>query len=93
MNNLQHREMTVEIKGTSTVSKEDAVNTAFRNLRSEIAKKDNSMIVYMKPIAVTVKELDEQEYTEKFLFLFMPRQKSRVSVTLAVTVEYEALEI
>lgn len=95
MNNncLRHREMTVEISGTSLTSKEDAVNTAFRNLRGQIAKADNSLIVYMKPVAVTVKKLDVEEYTERFLFLFMPKQKQKVKVTLAVTVEYEALEL
>lgn len=85
--------MTVEISGTSITSKDDAVNAAFRNLRGEIAKKDNCQIVYMKPTAVSVKELESQEYTDHFLFFFMPKKKEKVRVTLAVTVEYEALEI
>ncbi|MBQ1477277.1 MAG: DUF4312 family protein [Erysipelotrichaceae bacterium] len=92
-NSLTHKEMLVEIKGVSRTSKEDAVNAAFRNLRAEIAKKDNCLIVYMKPTAVYVKELQTEEYTEKFLFFFMPRKKENVKVTLEVAVEYEALEI
>ena len=92
-NCLKHKEMTVEISGVSNRSKEEAVNAAFQNLRAEVAKVDNCLIVYMKPTAVSVKKLESEEYTEKFLFLFMPRQRERVKVTLAVTVEYEALEI
>lgn len=92
-NCLKHKELTVEIKGVSLNSKEDAINAAFRNLRSEVAKVDKSLIVYMKPLAVTVNELEVEDYTEKFLFVFMPRKKQRVKITLAVTVEYEALEI
>ena len=92
-NDLTHKTMTVEISGVSNKSKEEAINTAFQNLRSEIAKKDNCLIVYMKPVAVSVKELESEEYTERFLFLFMPRKREKVKVTLAVTVEYEALEI
>lgn len=85
--------MTVEVHGISTKSKEDAINNAFQNLRTEIAKNDNELIIYMKPIAVSVKDLQVEEYTERFLFLFWPRKKERVNLNLTVTVEYEALSI
>ncbi len=86
-------ELVVETRGVSKKSKEDAVNNAFNNLRSEISKREKSLIIYMKPTAVSVRELKTEEYTERFLFIFMPRKKERVNLTLIVTVEYEALDL
>jgi uncharacterized protein (TIGR03578 family) len=83
----------VEIRGVSNKSREDAINNAFHNLRGEIAKVDNRLIIYMKPVAVYLKEEKIQKYTERFLFLFMPREKEKVDLTLRVTVECEFLNI
>lgn len=92
-NIVKNKTLTVEIRGVSNTSREDAINNAFRNLRAAIAEKDNDLIIYMRPVAVSIKDLQTEEYTERFLFLFMPRQRERVVMTLSVTVEYEALEL
>lgn len=92
-NIVKNKTLTVEIRGVSNTSREDAINNAFRNLRAAIAEKDNDLIIYMRPVAVSIKDLQTEEYTERFLFLFMPRQRERVVMTLTVTVEYEALEL
>lgn len=92
-NIVRNGTLIVETRGVSKKSKEDAINNAFSNLRSEISKRENSLIIYMKPTAVSVKEIKTEDYTERFLFFFMPRKKERVDLTLTVTVEYEALEL
>ncbi len=92
-NCLVNRTLTVEITGVSTKSKEDAINQAFGNLRAEVSKVYQDLIVYMKPLGVQVKNIEEYEYTERFLFIFWPRKRARVKITLVVTVEVSLLQV
>ena len=92
-NCLTSRTLTVEITGISLKDKADAINKAFGNLQAEVSKHIQDLIVYMKPIGVTVKEIQSQEYTERFLFVFLPRKKEKVRITLSVTVEVASLAI
>ena len=49
---LRQKTVVVEISGVSNKSKDDAVTTAFKNLKSEIAKTVPELIVYMRPVEV-----------------------------------------
>lgn len=90
---LRQRTVTVEITGVSTKSKDDAVTTAFKNLKSEIAKTVPELIVYMRPVEVELVEMKKEEYTEKFLMVFMPREREKVKLTLRVRVDVSYLTI
>lgn len=92
-NSLVTQEVVVHVSGTSIQSKEDALNTAFRNIRGEIAKKVEGYIISAIPKAVEVEKMETQEYTQRFLFLFMPKKKEKVVLQLAVTVEVSTLDI
>lgn len=92
-NILHNRTLTIEITGVSSKSKEEAVNTAFRNLKAEVSKVVTDLIVYMKPLEVELKGLESEEYTERFLFIFMPRKHEKVKITLSVKVEIATLSI
>lgn len=92
-NSLFTRELNVTVSGASTESKEDAVNTAFHNIRAEVAKQEDGIIIGIKPVNVHVIKLESIPYNEHFLFLFFKRKKERVSVILEVTVEVQVLRI
>ena len=90
---LRQKTVVVEISGVSNKSKDDAVTTAFNNLKSEIAKTVPELIVYMRPVEVELVDLKKEEYQEKFMMLFMPRQREKVKLTLKVRVEVSYLTI
>ena len=90
---LRQKTVVVEISGVSNKSKDDAVTTAFKNLKSEIAKSVSELIVYMCPVEVELVDLKKEEYQEKFMMLFMPRQREKVKLTLKVRVEVSYLTI
>ena len=92
-NILKQKTVVVEISGVSTKSKDDAVTTAFRNLKSQIAKSVPELIVYMRPVEVELVDIKTEKYTEKFLMLFMPREREKVKLTLKVRVDVSYLTI
>jgi len=71
-------------------SKDDAVGKIFANLKKEIYKEVPGIVIQMEPKDVFIDKVDEKIYTEKFLFLFMPREKKEVTLTasLVVNVKY-----
>ncbi|MDO4378842.1 MAG: DUF4312 family protein [Erysipelotrichia bacterium] len=92
-NILRQKTVVVEISGVSTKSKDDAVTTAFRNLKSQIAKAVPELIIYMRPVEVELVDIQTEKYTEKFLLLFMPREREKVKLTLKVRVDVSYLTI
>lgn len=92
-NSLVVRNLTVTVSGTSRESKEDAVNSAFHNIRAEVAKQVQEIIIGIKPVSIEVESLKIIPYTQHFLFIFFPRKKERVQVTLKITVEIQVLKI
>ncbi len=92
-NILKQKTVVVEISGVSTKSKDDAVTTAFRNLKSQIAKSVPELIVYMRPVEVELVDIKTEKYTEKFLMLFIPREREKVKLTLKVRVDVSYLTI
>lgn len=90
---LRQKMVVVEITGISTKSKDDAVTTAFKNLKAEIAKSVPELIVYMRPVEVELVDIKTEKYTEKFLMLFMPREREKVKLTLKVRVDVSYLTI
>ena len=92
-NCLVTRFVQVKITGISMNSKDDAVSQAFKNLQAEVSKEVEDLIVYMKPLEVSIEDLEVKEYTERFLFIFMPRKKQKVKITLSVKAEVASLAI
>lgn len=92
-NKLKTSTITVELSGSSLKSKEDAVNNAFSSMRAKIAEKSDAIIVGIRPTAIEVVKLQTQPYTERFLFLFFPRKKEKVVITMKVQAELQTLEI
>lgn len=93
-NSLNTKNLTVQIDGSSKDGLRDAVNVAFSRLQSVVNKElNNEIMLYMKPVSVNVISKDEEEYTERFLFIFFPRKKIKTAISLSVTVEVATLAI
>ena len=95
MNDKRLKEKQIEnhISGVSIHSKEDAVNTAFKNIRTQVSNEIKGIILSIRPTSVKVEDLQIKEYTQRFLFLFMPKKKQKVKIDLKVTVDVQVLDI
>ncbi|WP_042221910.1 DUF4312 family protein [Oceanobacillus manasiensis] len=68
-------------------SKKQAVSQALAKIQSEVMRKYHDyMIIRVEPMDVEISNIEEQKYTEKFLFFFFKREKTSVNVELKVTV-------
>lgn len=67
-------------------SKTEAVGNIFSLLRKNIYKEVQGIVVQMEPKDFFIEKIDVRKYTEKFLFLFMPREKEEVKLTATVVV-------
>lgn len=83
----------VEINGRGK-DKKQAISDAFVTLQKEVSSKvGDEVIIYSRPISVAISDIDVEEKTERFLFVFMPRVKKKVKITLNVTVEVQTLAV
>ncbi|MDB7987623.1 DUF4312 family protein [Faecalicoccus pleomorphus] len=92
-NRLKEKQIEIHISGVSIHSKEDAVNTAFKNIRTQVSNEIKGIILSIRPTSVKVEDLQIKEYTQRFLFLFMPKKKQKVKIDLKVTVDVQVLDI
>ena len=68
----------------------EAYDKIFSQFKGEIYSQVQGVLIQMEPEEVQVLSIDVKNYTEKFLFLFLPREKQEVTikVKLIVTVKY-----
>lgn len=88
-NLMQEDEITISLDGTGK-SKNEALGNVFSKLRKDIYDKVDGYILYMEPKQVFMDKCDVKKYTERFMFIFMPREKEEVclKVTIVVKVKY-----
>ena len=77
------REFTIESSGKS---KEEAIGKIFGKLRKQIYYDIEGTVLHMEPLAVYNLSEDKREYVEKFLWLFMPRNKVEYTLKLKLVV-------
>ena len=81
----------VEGKGDS---KEKALNVALGNIQKKVMNEyDGNMIIRIEPLNIDVVEAIETSYIERFLFIFLPRERSKYVVTLDVEVNLSLLAV
>ena len=81
----------VEGKGDS---KEKALNIALGNIQKKVMKEyKGNMIIRIEPVNVDVVEAIETSYTERFLFIFSPRDRSKYKVVLDVDINLFLLDV
>ncbi|MDF2881371.1 MAG: hypothetical protein K0R54_1928 [Clostridiaceae bacterium] len=79
------KEVTITLSAAGK-NKTEAVGNIFSLLRKGIYKEVPGIVVQMEPINFFVDNIDVKKYTERFLFLFMPREKEEVKLTATVVV-------
>ncbi len=90
---LKTHTLEIEIKGVGKTRRE-AVNNAFGTLSREATNKiGDEVMIYMRPLEVSIVDTQVEEKTERFLFLFLPRKKQKYKITLLVKVEARSLAI
>lgn len=74
-------------------TKQDAIGKIFSMLRGQIFDKINRPIVHMNTEEVYIQNIEEKKYIEKFLFVFMPREKTEYTITAKLVVDVKYIEI
>lgn len=71
-------------------SKSEAFSNVFSQLRNRIYKEVDGLIIQMEPEEVYLVDTNEKKYTEKFLWIFMPRERCyyEIKAKIVVLVKY-----
>ncbi len=67
-------------------SKEEVYGAIFSKLRKIVYDEINGVVLHMEPLAVYNLEEKEESFTEKFLWLFMPRTKYKLYLKARIIV-------
>ncbi len=78
----EEQEMIVLIEGEGD-TKEKALDAAFMTLRHKVG----GTLLRIEPMSVEVIQAQKREYTERFLFLFFPRIRTKYYLQLKVCVK------
>lgn len=82
----------VLVEGTG-FTKEKAVSVALGSIQKKLTQADGSLIIRIEPLDVEVKEAIYEEWIEKFLFFFSPKQRTKYKVSLLVKVQVTQLHV
>lgn len=82
---------TVTVSGRGD-SKAKAFADALSRVQNSVLKSSNKVLLRIEPQEVKVLRAQERVTTEKFLFLFLARQRRHYSVELDVTVNVSAID-
>ena len=83
-------EMTITMTGSSL---ENAVSNVFQVMRKQIFEDIKHPIIQMEAKEVYFQDVKLKKETEKFLFLFMPREKTYFTITAKIIVKVKYLNI
>ena len=83
-------EMTITMTGSSL---ENAVSNVFQVMRKQIFEEIRHPIIHMEASEVYFQEVQVQKETERFMFLFMPREKKYFTITAKIVVKVKYLNI
>ena len=83
-------EMTITMSGDSL---ENAVGNVFQVMRKQIFEDIKHPSIQMEAKEVYFQDVKLKKETEKFLFLFMPREKTYFTITAKIIVKVKYLNI
>lgn len=86
----KEHEITVTMTGDSL---ESAVGNLFQAMRKQIFAEIGHPIIQMETTAVYFQNVKLKRETERFLFLFMPREKVYFTITARIVVKVKFLNI
>lgn len=80
------KQQIIRVEGTGD-EKHEAFAHGLNQIHGRILKEKNDVIARIEPIRIEVVKAEEETYTERFLFFFVPRVRISYRVLLDVTVE------
>ena len=86
----ERREVTVSAVGDSM---NDVVGKLFQRMRTKVFEDASTPVIRLQAEEVWFDDVQVKEETERFLFLFWPRQKRTYTVQARITVTVEYLEV
>ena len=78
---------------SSGKSKEEVFGNMFAVLRRRVYREVPGVVLHMEPLEVYILDENKQDYTERFLWLFMPRKKSSYTIKAMVVVLIKYIEL
>ncbi|MCH4887917.1 DUF4312 family protein [Acidaminobacter sp. JC074] len=83
---LQTVEKTLVITASGK-TKDETLTKAIGILRKKVYGEVKGQILKMDPLSIVIDSEETQKFTEKFLFLFAPRDKETYKVTYSIKVK------
>lgn len=94
---MKENKLQIEIKTliieSSGKTKEEALGKAFSIFRKKIQNEVSGMILKIEPLETYLLSVKEEKKVEKFLELFMPREKIKYFIEIEIKCEVKYMEI
>lgn len=82
----------IQVEGTGK-EKNQAFANALNQIHNRVLKEKNDVIIRIEPLDIQVVKAEQETFTERFLFFFLPRKRADYRVVLAVEVEITLIEM
>lgn len=89
---LENTTMTIKLTAEGE-SYEQIMGKLFNQLRKQVYKQLNKSIIQMDTNAVYIESEEKSTTTEKFLFFFMPREKTNLTITANIEVVVKYIDL
>ncbi|EOL49056.1 DUF4312 family protein [Enterococcus caccae] len=82
----------IQVEGTGK-EKNQAFANALNQIHNRVLKGKNDVIVRIEPLDIQIIKAEQESFTERFLFFFLPRTRVDYRVLLDVEVEITLIEV
>ena len=82
----------IQVEGTGK-EKNLAFANALNQIHNRVLKEKNDVIVRIEPLDIQVVKAEQETFTERFFFFFLPRTRADYRVLLDVEVEITLIEM
>lgn len=82
----------IQVEGTGK-EKNQAFANALNQIHNRVLKEKNDVIIRIEPIDIQIVRAEQETFTERFLFIFLPRTRADYRVLLDVEVEITLIEM
>ncbi len=89
---LQKEVKTLSIEGTGK-TKEEALGKVFALFRKKVQDETDGVIVKLEPLETYLINIKEEKKTERFLELFMPREKTTYFIEMEIEYEIKYIKL
>lgn len=82
----------IQVEGTGK-EQNLAFANALNQIHNRILKEKDDVIVRIEPVAIQIIKAEQETYTERFFFFFLPRKRADYRILLNVEVEITLIEM